>query len=1226
MRGFPSCLPLVLALLFSATVYADHVERTVEPLTLLGYSYASSDLLSLSAQDRQWLQTKGTLVLGTSGAGEPPFELLSNNGDYEGLTADYTELIGDLLQISIEVRRYRDEAEVVAALKRGEVDMLGVGDVALANDPQIVLSHFYADDQPVLVTRLDLDLSSAQFNGLRLAMPERYMDPSEVAGQYPGATLTTYPTSEEAMSAVAFGNADVYIGSGISANYLIHKNRFTDLHPAAFAGARQGGRGFAFRRGSSQLLSVVNRALEAVPLQERMVIIQRWNAAPVTVHDKAQISLTPGEQHWLDANPRLKVAVTSGSPPLAFFDQDNKFRGVTADILEKISSRLPLKFDFVVGDSNEERTNMLLRGQVDIVTTFFSDHPKLRLTRPYWSSPVALVGRTGKALTGNLAELSGKKVAVSEIGRMATHMLEQHPNIQLVLTGGVAESMSKVAAGDVDVTVSTLLSAQYWISNYYPDQLRIVGTVGSWSGQLALGTSRGEPELHSILDKALLSISPEEIDEVTNHWFGNNAVERDYWKTHRRAITQTLVAALFLLGGALYWIVYLRRLINRRNTAESELKEQVAFMRTLIDSLPHPVLARDRQGLLLLCNSEYLRVHGGITYEKAIGSRVTDSEFISYEDAVKFEQNYFEVMNSGESRFEDQRYFVTDGSTSVIDHWIVPFRGNNGEIRGIIAGWIDISERERLLNDLKSTQLDAEKANRAKTTFLATMSHEIRTPMNAIVGMLELAMKKADRGELDRFAIEVAFGAAQGLLGLIGDILDVVRIESGHLALTPQRTAFKPLVESVMRVFEGLARQKYLGLVLEFDAQADREVLVDPLRFKQILSNLISNAIKFTHEGKVVVSVQARLTEDHARLGIQVYVRDTGVGISQEDQARLFVPFSQVGGADQDQRSGSGLGLMISHTLCTMMQGLLTLHSVPGIGTQVGMVLELPIMEPLPPVEAEAAIDLSGRVLNVLVVDDYPANRLLLQQQLAYLGHNVSDEPDGAHGLKAWRSGRFDVVITDCNMPVMSGYELVRNIRAEEERSGAMPCLVLGFTANAQVDEVERCREAGMDDCLFKPIGMKALAAHLSSAVPVFVPSTVDGQALKVFDGIDLSSLEQLTYGNSASIVHLLGDLAQSNEEDISRLIKLFSDGDFSAIADLSHRIKGGARIIKAQRLIQCCDQVAHDCRDRDAVRLTESVDALHQAMEALAQMLTTYIDEVADESNDLTRSGESQQ
>lgn len=463
---------------------------------------------------------------------------------------------------------------------------------------------------------------------------------------------------------------------------------------------------------------------------------------------------------------------------------------------------------------------------------------------------------------------------------------------------------------------------------------------------------------------------------------------------------------------------------------------------------------------------------------------------------------------------------------------------------------------------------------------------------------------------MDRFAIEVASGAARGLLDLIGDILDIARIESGRLSLAPERANLRELLESVVRIFEGLARQKHLQLQLDLDARANRDVLVDPLRFKQIISNLLSNAIKFTAEGQVRLSVRVEPQADDQHLSVVIRVEDTGHGISEEDQKRLFSPFTQAANHNQSVRSGSGLGLMISRTLCEMMGGQLTLTSVLHKGTQIEVTLDLTTLEPLaelPPAETENRG--SGQSLNILVIDDYPANRLLLSQQLSYLGHRVVDAEDGAHGLRAWRNGNFDVVITDCNMPIMNGYDLARAIRDDEAARGLKPKLILGFTANAQPEEKDRCREAGMDDCLFKPISLKNLTARLSQVMGAETPVEVSAEPVpESTEVMDLASLEQLTRGDVASIKSLLGDLASSNSEDMARLMQLFSKHDLPGLADLAHRVKGGARIIKAHALIHSCEALETACNGADSVQVTEAVDALHQHMDRLAEHLEDYL------------------
>jgi two-component system sensor histidine kinase EvgS len=288
-----------------------------------------------------------------------------------------------------------------------------------------------------------------------------------------------------------------------------------------------------------------------------------------------------------------------------------------------------------------------------------------------------------------------------------------------------------------------------------------------------------------------------------------------------------------------------------------------------------------------------------------------------------------------------------------------------------------------------------------------------------------------------------------------------------------------------------------------------------------------------------------------------------------------------------------------------MMGGHLRLHSTLGQGTQIAVEVALPTLPALIEVPAQVAEPAVARfALNILVIDDYPANRLLLSQQLSYLGHRVKDAEDGAHGLRAWRNETFDVVITDCNMPIMNGYELARAIREEETTKALTPSLILGFTANAQPEEISRCQAAGMDDCLFKPISLKDLNARLAQATPQPVAGIAQAAVAASADDIDLSSLEQLTRGDPVSIKSLLGDLASSNDDDMARLLRLFTQHDLPGLADLAHRVKGGARIIKADTLIKACEQLEAACNGLDSNQLTVAVDALQQAMERLAEQL----------------------
>nr|WP_256214660.1 transporter substrate-binding domain-containing protein [Pseudomonas sp. H1h] len=1178
-----------------------------ETLRVLGRSTVDNYSVSLDGQDWSWLRSKGVLHLGASAPDYSPFAITSNGTDYEGLTADYVQLLAELLNVRVEVRRYASRAEVLQALKNGEVDLVGTANGFEAADPELALSRAYADDLPTLVTRVgDSSDLPPDLAGKHVAMLYHYLPPETVKAFYPKADVQLYPSTLSAIGAVAFGNVDVYLGDAISANYLISKNYLNNVQLADFSQMEVQNFAFALPRDNEQLLRIVNAALASIPVGERMTILRRWSAGGSSMPGQQTLHFSTSEQRWMAQHPRLRVAIDDSFLPLSFYGQDGEFRGISADVLAKVALRTGLKFDVQRAQSVSELVEQIRDNRADLLITLTPSAERegtLRFTRPYLSMPFVLVSRIGADSPGTLDDMAGKRLALIRGNPLREMLVADYPRVTLVDAENAQQAMTLVANGQADAAVNSLITARYMISRQYRERLRITSTVGTQSAQVSFATARGSLELYSILEKALLSIPPEELDEVTNRWRSEVVVDDSYWLRNRTAIIQGFALAAVLLLVALGWIAYLRLLMRKRRQAEIALNDQLEFMRVLIDGTPHPIYVRDRDGKLLVCNEGYLQVFD-VQRDAVIGKTVLEGVLSNRDEAQAYHRDYLQVMSEGLPRVQDRSLSMGD-KVLTIYHWMLPYRGSDGEVSGMIGGWIDVSERQHLLQELREAKEGADDANRAKTTFLATMSHEIRTPMNAVIGMLELAMKKADQGIMDRFAIEVASGAARGLLDLIGDILDIARIESGRLSLTPERANLRELVESVVRIFEGLARQKHLRLVLELDAAANRDVLIDPLRFKQVLSNLLSNAIKFTEQGRVRISVKVEPGRDDERLNLALQVEDSGSGISAEDQQRLFSPFTQASNNTQSARSGSGLGLVISRTLCEMMGGQLSLHSELGQGTRIDVQLALPTLQPLKEVPRENAEPAApGHALNILVIDDYPANRLLLAQQLSYLGHRVKDAEDGAHGLRAWRGETFDVVITDCNMPIMNGYELARAIREEETTRQLSPCLILGFTANAQPEEVSRCRVAGMDDCLFKPISLKDLNAQLAQVKPQPVQQATKSADTPLTDEIDLTSLEQLTRGDRASIKSLLGDLANSNDEDMARLMRLFTRNDLPGMADLAHRVKGGARIIQARALINACEHLETACNGLDPAQLTEAVDGLQQAMERLADQL----------------------
>jgi PAS domain S-box-containing protein len=532
------------------------------------------------------------------------------------------------------------------------------------------------------------------------------------------------------------------------------------------------------------------------------------------------------------------------------------------------------------------------------------------------------------------------------------------------------------------------------------------------------------------------------------------------------------------------------------------------------------------------------------------------------------------IIVAGELRWLEERAelaFNTDGSFAEAD----------GTVRDITRE----KAAEEALRQLNA-ELEARVAERTaklerllaeRQAFLATMSHEIRTPLTGMLGMLELlSMTELDADQ--RHELAIARESGKALSRIIDDILDYSKIEAGRLTLSPEPENLKAPIESVRDAYLATASAKGLSLMSFVDPRLPAAVLVDGMRLRQILSNFVSNALKFTAEGYVELRADW-LAGDESQVTVKLSVHDTGIGITPDVQAKLFERHTQADASTARRYGGTGLGLAICKRLAEVMGGAIGVESQPARGSTFFVTLTLPVAEAAaaPPAATPALrqLDSGGRPL--LVADDHPTNRALIARQMQLLGLPVELAENGNQALAKWKHGDYALIVTDVHMPVMDGFELAQAVREIEAREGRKHTPILAWTAAAMDEEVARARAAGMDDLLVKPTELAELRRTLSRWLPF---AATNGQApLPALDAVlDRNVLGQLAEGAEEERL-ILADFLHQTRGDLAALAAALDADDGAAAARQAHRIKGASRMVGASRL------AARAARAEDAAR-----------------------------------------
>ncbi|MCB1877344.1 MAG: response regulator [Chromatiales bacterium] len=804
------------------------------------------------------------------------------------------------------------------------------------------------------------------------------------------------------------------------------------------------------------------------------------------------LDLSQDERRWIRKHRVVRYGGDPNWLPYEAFTPAGDYIGIVSGVLDLLSERTGLRFQAVPTASWTETLGLAAAGKLDVLAGDLADEfiqRTHRFSAPYLERQLSVVMREGSwDLVTDLFQIEGAKVAVVEGYGYTWELFRHYPGIDFVKVGNVQEGLRGVEMGRFDAFVATTALNRYHINKMHLNGLRIVGQL-PLSMRLGFAVREDEPILLGILNRAVASLTEREKYQLVEQWMQRNyTVKVDY-----RRIWIILAVASGLIALILLWNRTIQRQKDRLRISEERYN---SAMEAVSEAIWEWDLRSDRR---VFSAGFFSRL--GYPKEEIPGTQTAWAQLIHPDD-----------LPSTMASVDDYHSRAKPGEAPICLNYRVRSRAGDYvevESRGVVVAWgtsgkaalargtlRDISKLHQALKDLREREgqleeankrsrtaqvqaeearLQAEEATRFKSQFLANMSHEIRTPMNAIVGLSHLLSRTAlNTNQIDYIhKIQVS---ARSLLEVIDDILDFSKIEAGRLAIETVDFRLEDVLDNVATLANARIESRAVEFIYRIAGEVPGNLRGDPHRLAQILTNLVSNAIKFTARGNIVLGIEVEAPGDPATLSFSV--EDTGVGIAPEKLETLFEPFVQADGSTTRQYGGTGLGLTICRNLAELMGGDIRAESEMGRGSRFLVRLPFAIGEsedlPRPP--------LDPRGMRVLLADDNDTARDILARSLRSMSFRVDVAENGEQALQrlAEKDEDYDIVLLDWRMPGLDGLKTAERIRAN--RAEGHPPIILLITAYGREAVEQQIDHAHLDGLLVKPVTPSQLLAAILQA------------------------------------------------------------------------------------------------------------------------------------------------
>jgi len=931
-----------------------------------------------------------------------------------------------------------------------------------------------------------------------------------------------------------------------------------------------------------------------------------------------EVRFTTEEAKWLSQHPTIRIGPDPTFSPIEYFDDNGNFHGIAADYLRLLEKKLGMTFQIEHLENWNESIEKAKNREIDVWTAAVETPQRaeyMLFTEPYLKMPAVIMVREDSEKDNlTLNGLDGMRVAVVDGYAVHDYITNTYPHLELILVPDIETGLRKLSFGEIGAFVGNIATAARYAELAGIGNVRVAGNSGYYY-KWALASRKDWPLLTSILQKGLDAITDAESQKIQQRWISLGTRET-MWTPE--IIFGLMSMAFFIIVVSM--LVWTRSLQRRVETRTITLQQELSARREVEEELQKQKNLLDEVGSLAIIGGWEvdLRTNELRWSTTTYHIHEVDDDFV-LSPAASFKFYAPEVRDTVKEAVELAK---KTGEGWDLEVPIITARGRHkwarvrgqcemqdGKVVRLYGAYQDITYRRDVQKDLQrskeelATQLNeveyshqqlekqaatlvelaeeqkvlrdkAELGKKSKAEFLATMSHEIRTPMTGILGMADLLLME-DLSNDQRKKAQTIKSSGEILLTILNDILDQSKLDSGKFELSNTDVYLPELIESSLELLEDRAKQKNLPLVYKSEDGLPAGINIDAVRLRQILTNLVSNSIKFTESGAITLQVN-KLTETGQAGKLRFAVIDNGIGISQEHQQRLFQRFEQADASTAQQYGGSGLGLSICKQLVELMEGEIGVESELGEGSTFWFTipLRLATIDTTPIINTvDNTYRGSNKKLKILLAEDNAVNQILITALLSQAGHSTFVVDNGQKAVDAALSGQYDLGLFDVRMPVMDGPDATKKIRSSGSLNANLP--VIAITADAMKENLPRYFDSGMNAVETKPIDLpnllstidKVLEASKTGKTISEEDKRVSLELVKPAIGDEQKFLELCNQLGRKTILDLLRQTPESLVENVDRLKTAINENNKNEILSAAHAIRGMSSSMCAVRL-----------------------------------------------------------